>query len=196
MHLLRRRKESVNGIFMTELFQLFCSFFKIGLFSFGGGYAMLPMLQRELIERRDWVTEDEILDYFSIAQCTPGVIAVNTATFVGYKKKGVGGAALATFGVVLPSLIIISLIAALLSNFAEIEAVQHALVGIRAAVCVLIGTSVYKLIKKAVKDKLALAIYIIVLILAVTNLIPTYITVISVAVLGFVTSFIKAKKGA
>lgn len=196
MHLLRRRKESVNGIFMTELFQLFCSFFKIGLFSFGGGYAMLPMLQRELIERRDWVTEDEILDYFSIAQCTPGVIAVNTATFVGYKKKGVGGAALATFGVVFPSLIIITLIAALLSNFAEIEAVQHALVGIRAAVCVLIGTSVYKLIKKAVKDKLALAIYIIVLILAVTNLIPTYITVISVAVLGFVTSFIKAKKGA
>lgn len=196
MHLLRRRKESVNGIFMTELFQLFCSFFKIGLFSFGGGYAMLPMLQRELIERRDWVTEDEILDYFSIAQCTPGVIAVNTATFVGYKKKCVGGAALATFGVVFPSLIIITLIAALLSNFAEIEAVQHALVGIRAAVCVLIGTSVYKLIKKAVKDKLALAIYIIVLILAVTNLIPTYITVISVAVLGFVTSFIKAKKGA
>ncbi len=181
---------------MTELFQLFCSFFKIGLFSFGGGYAMLPMLQRELIERRDWVTEDEILDYFSIAQCTPGVIAVNTATFVGYKKKGVAGAALATFGVVLPSLIIITLIAALLSNFAEIEAVQHALVGIRAAVCVLIGTSVYKLIKKAVKDKLSLAIYIVVLILAVTNLIPTYITVISVAVLGFVTSFIKAKKGA
>ncbi len=181
---------------MRECIRLFCSFFKIGLFTFGGGYAMLPMLQRELIERRGWTTEDEILDYFSIAQCTPGVIAVNTATFVGHKKAGFRGAAFATFGVVAPSIIIITLIAALLSNFAEIEAVQHALVGIRAAVCVLIGSSVYKLIKKSVKDKFTLTIYAIVLVLAVTGVVPTFATVIAVAILGFVTSYIKAKKGA
>ncbi len=181
---------------MSELIQLFCSFFKIGLFSFGGGYAMLPMLQRELIERRGFVTEDEILDCFSIAQCTPGAIAVNTATFVGYKKRGSIGSVFATLGVVLPSLITITLIAALISNFAEIEAVQHALVGIRAAVCVLIGTSVYKLIKKAVKDKFSLVVYVVVLILAVTGIIDTYITVLAVALIGFVSSFIKAKKGA
>ncbi len=179
-----------------DCISLFTSFFKIGAFTFGGGYAMLPMLERELIERRSWTSEDEILDYFSIAQCTPGVIAVNTATFVGHKKAGAVGAAFATLGVVAPSLIIIMLIAALLSNFAEYEAVGHALVGIRAAVCVLIGTSVYKLIKKSVKDKLSLLIYAIVLVLAVTGLIPTYVTVIAVALLGFITSLIKAKKGA
>lgn len=181
---------------MRDFIRLFCSFFKIGLFTFGGGYAMLPMLQRELIERRGWTTEDEILDYFSIAQCTPGVIAVNTATFVGHKKAGFWGAAFATCGVVAPSVIIITLIAALLSNFAEIEAVRHALVGIRAAVCVLIGNSVYKLIKKSVTDKFTLAVYAVVLVLAVTGIIPTFVTVIAVALLGFVTSFIKAKKGA
>ncbi len=180
---------------LKEYLSLFTSFFKIGAFTFGGGYAMLPMLERELIERRGWTTEEEILDYFSIAQCTPGVIAVNTATFVGHKRAGALGAAFATFGVVAPSLIIIMLIAALLSNFAEYEAVGHALVGIRAAVCVLIGTSVCKLIKKSVKDKLSLAIYAIVLILAVTGIVPTFATVIAVAVIGFVTSLIKAKKG-
>ncbi len=180
---------------IKECISLFCSFFKIGAFTFGGGYAMLPMLERELIERHGWVTEDEILDYFSIAQCTPGVIAVNTATFVGHKRGGALGAAFATLGVVAPSLIIIALIAALLSNFAEYEAVGHALVGIRAAVCVLIGTSVYKLIKKSVKDKLSLAIYAAVLVLAVTGIIPTYVTVIVVALIGFISSLCKAKKG-
>ena len=180
---------------MKTLFELFISFFKIGLFTFGGGYAMLPMLERELIQDRGWTTEDEILDYFSIAQCTPGVIAVNTATFVGRKQAGFWGAVFATLGVVSPSLIIISVIAAVLSNFAEIEIVQHALNGIRAAVCVLIGNSVYKLIKKAVVDKFTIAVYVVVLILAVTGIVPTAVVVIAAAILGFVLSLIKAKKG-
>ncbi len=180
---------------MKKLFELFSSFFKIGLFTFGGGYAMLPMLQRELVEAKGWETEDDLLDYFSIAQCTPGIIAVNTATFVGRKQSGIPGAAAATLGVVSPSLIIISLIAALLSNFAELEIVAHALVGIRAAVCVLIANSVYKLVKKAVTDKVSLAIYVGVLVLAVTGIVPTAFVVVIAGLLGFFTSLIKAKKG-
>ncbi len=180
---------------MRKFLELFSSFFKIGLFTFGGGYAMLPMLQRELVEAKGWETEDDLLDYFSIAQCTPGIIAVNTATFVGRKQGGIIGAAAATLGVVSPSLIIISLIAALLSNFAELEVVAHALVGIRAAVCVLIANSVFKLVKKAVTDKVSVAIYLSVLVLAVTGIVPTAVVVVITALLGFFISLIKSKKG-
>ncbi len=180
---------------MKKLLELFSSFFKIGLFTFGGGYAMLPMLQRELVEAKGWETEDDLLDYFSIAQCTPGIIAVNTATFVGRKQGGIIGAAAATLGVVSPSLIIISLISALLSNFAELEVVVHALVGIRAAVCVLIANSVFKLVKKAVTDKISVTIYIAVLLLAITGIVPTAVVVVITALLGFFISLIKSKKG-
>ncbi len=137
---------------IKELFALVVSFFKIGIMTFGGGYAMLPMLQRELVENRKWVTEEEILNYFAIGQCTPGVIAVNTATFVGYKRCKIPGAIFATIGVVLPSMIIITVIAAVLSNFAHIPAVQHAFAGIRIAVSALIVASVIKLIKTNVKS--------------------------------------------
>lgn len=137
---------------IKELFALVVSFFKIGIMTFGGGYAMLPMLQRELVENRKWVTEEEILNYFAIGQCTPGVIAVNTATFVGYKRRKIPGAIFATIGVVLPSMIIITVIAAVLSNFAHIPAVQHAFAGIRIAVSALIVASVIKLIKTNIKS--------------------------------------------
>ncbi len=137
---------------IKELFALVVSFFKIGIMTFGGGYAMLPMLQRELVENRKWVTEEEILNYFAIGQCTPGVIAVNTATFVGYKRCKIPGAIFATIGVVLPSMIIITVIAAVLSNFAHIPAVQHAFAGIRIAVSALIVASVIKLIKTNIKS--------------------------------------------
>ena len=112
---------------------LFFTFFKIGLFTFGGGYAMLPLLQREIVEKKKWATEEEMLDYFAVGQCTPGVIAVNTATFVGFKEKKLSGAVFATLGIVSPSLVIITIIAALLSNFAHIAAVQNAFAGIRVA---------------------------------------------------------------
>ena len=105
---------------MKEYLELVWSFFKIGIMTFGGGYAMLPMIQREVVERKGWATEEEILNYYAIGQCTPGVIAVNTATFIGDKRKGVLGGFLATLGVILPSLMIISVIAAVLNNFAEI----------------------------------------------------------------------------
>ena len=137
---------------IKEICELVVSFFKIGIMTFGGGYAMLPMLQRELVENRKWVTEEEILNYFAIGQCTPGVIAVNTATFVGYKRRKIPGAIFATIGVVLPSMIIITVIAAVLSNFAHIPAVQHAFAGIRIAVSALIVASVIKLIKTNIKS--------------------------------------------
>ena len=132
--------------------QLFLSFAKIGVMTFGGGLAMLPMLERELVEDRGWVTHDEILDYYAVGQCTPGIIAVNTATFVGYKKAKVLGAVIATLGMVFPSVVIISVIAAVLSNFADIPAVQHAFAGIRIAVCALIASAVIKLVKSNVKS--------------------------------------------
>ena len=136
---------------MKKLWELVTTFFKIGILTFGGGYAMLPMLQREVVEKHKWATEEELLNYFAVGQCTPGVIAVNTATFVGYYQKGVLGGIVATVGVVLPSLIIITVIAMVLSNFAHIEVVQHAFGGIRIAVGAMIASSVINLIRKNVK---------------------------------------------
>lgn len=139
------------------------AFMRIGGFTFGGGYAMLPMLRRELVEKYRWTTEEELMDYYAIAQCTPGVIAVNTATLVGYRVCGVWGGLAATLGVIFPSLVIITMIAALMQSFADIPAVQHAFIGIRACVCALILDSVIKLGKKAIVDVPTLVIAIVVL---------------------------------
>ena len=136
---------------MNEYLQLFLVFAQVGVCTFGGGYAMLPILQREVVDKRGWCTEDELADYFAIGQCTPGVIAVNTATFVGSKRKGIPGGIVATLGMVFPSVVIITLIAAFLRNFAHIPAVGHAFVGVRAAVVALIASSVLKLAKTTVK---------------------------------------------
>jgi chromate transporter len=141
--------------------ELIVTFFKIGIMTFGGGYAMLPIIQREVVEKKQWATEEEILDYYAIGQCTPGIIAVNTATFIGNKQKGVLGGFLATFGLVLPSLIIITVIAAVLTNFAEIPAVQHALAGIRVAVVVLVGYSVKKLAKSGVRGAFGWCLFVL-----------------------------------
>ncbi len=138
---------------MKELFELFMAFFRVGLFTFGGGYAMLPLIERETVEKHQWSTNDEILDIFSMSQCTPGVIAVNSATFIGKRVAGVPGATVATLGVVAPSIIIITLVATVLGNFSDLEVVQHAFAGIRAAVAALIFASCVKLYKSAVKSK-------------------------------------------
>lgn len=149
-----KEAESGSGSDRPSLWKLFSAFMRIGAFTFGGGYAMLPMLERECVEKTGWVTHDELLDYFAIGQCTPGVIAVNTATFVGKKKRGFAGALTATCGVVLPSFLIICLLTALLANFAEITWVRYALRGIRVAVGVLILNTVIKLVKQKVKKPL------------------------------------------
>lgn len=143
--------------------ELFWSFAKIGAMTFGGGYAMLPIIEREICEKKKWVTEPEIMDYYAIGQCTPGVIAVNTATFTGYHVNGVSGGICATVGVVTPSVVIITLIAALIRNFAGLQIVQDALAGIRVCVCVLIFNAVLKMFRKAVVDRFTLVLYLLIL---------------------------------
>ena len=148
---------------MRELLEMFITFAKVGVMTFGGGYAMLPILQREVVEGKGWATDEELTDYFAIGQCTPGIIAVNTATFIGQKRRGIVGGIFATLGVVFPSLIILSLLAGVIDAFSHIEWVQHAFGGIRVCVCVLIFNAVVKLWKSAVKDKWAFAIFAVVL---------------------------------
>ena len=163
---------------MKELLQLFLAFAKVGVFTFGGGYAMLPMLQREIVENRHWAAEEELMDYYAIGQCTPGIIAVNTATFIGEKKKGVPGAIAASLGVVFPSVVIITVIAAFIQNFQHIEAVQWAFDGIRAAVVALIVSAVIKLGKKSIVDIATALIFLVVAVLSVlTNLSPAIFVV-------------------
>jgi len=139
---------------------LFLTFAKVGVMTFGGGYAMLPILQREVVDNKHWATEEELMDYFAIGQCTPGVIAVNTATFIGQKNKGILGGIVATLGVVFPSLIIISLLAGVITAFSHLVWVQHAFGGVRICVCVLILNAVVKLLKKAVVDKPTAAVFV------------------------------------
>ena len=137
---------------LKQLFGLFGAFAVVGVTTFGGGYAMLPALQREVVEKRRWATEEEVMDWYAIGQCTPGVIAVNTSTFIGYRLRGVPGAITATAGMVFPSLVIITIIAAFIQQFAHLAAVQHAFAGIRIAVCALVLQSVWKMAKKGVVD--------------------------------------------
>ena len=148
---------------MKELWELFLTFAKIGVMTFGGGMAMLPILEREVVQNKQWATEEELVDYFAIGQCTPGIIAVNTATFVGQKKKGAIGGIIATLGVVFPSLVIITILAGLITNFAHLAWVQNAFAGIQVCVCVLILNAVLKLLKKSVVDKRTAVIFVLVL---------------------------------
>jgi chromate transporter len=150
-----------------KLLSLFLSFAKVGVMTFGGGYAMIPILEREIVDRQGWASSEELMDYYAVGQCTPGVIAVNTATFIGYRVGGIAGGIIATLGVVFPSLVIITLIAGILTNFADIPAVKSAFAAVRVCVCVLIFNSVLKLWKGAVKDKGALALFLLVFVLSV-----------------------------
>lgn len=147
------------------IWKLYATFFKIGIMMFGGGYAMLPLLQAEIVDKRGWTTEEEILNYFAVGQCTPGIIAVNTATFVGYKQKKLSGAIVATLGIVTPSIIIILLIANVLEQFADNVWVGHAFAGIRVAVCALVLSSIVKLWKSSVKNKWGILLFLIAFVL-------------------------------
>lgn len=151
---------------MHILIDLYTTFTKIGAMMFGGGYAMLPMLQREIVEKKKWETADQLADYYAVGQCTPGVIAVNTATFIGSKQAGIAGGIVATLGVITIPTVLILIIAAFLSNFMDSVIVAHAFNGIRACVTALILASVIKLFKGAVKDWPTRIIYIVVLTLA------------------------------
>lgn len=173
-------------IFMKKLLEMFITFAKVGVMTFGGGYAMLPILEREVVSTKKWATSEELLNYFAVGQCTPGIIAVNTATFIGYKNKGVPGAIAATAGVIFPSLIIIMLIAAFLQNFAEIEFVQHAFAGVRAVVAALIIQAVVKFFKSGVKDITGFVIFILAFVLAGIVGISSVYVVIGALIVGLI----------
>lgn len=177
---------------MKTLLRLFFIFAKIGAVTFGGGYAMLPILQRELVEKHKFTTEEELLDYFAIGQCTPGIIAVNTATFVGYKTKGILGGIFSTLGVITPSIIILTIITAFIQNFAKIPLVIHAFNGIRVCVCVLIFNAVIKVAKNALIDVWSCIIFSIVFILSVFLDVTAPALVLAAGILGFIIKRIKS----
>ena len=169
---------------MKILGELFLTFMQVGGLTFGGDYAMLPILQREVVEKRGWATDEELTDYFAVGQCTPGIIAVNTATFVGQKQAGVLGGIVATLGIVAPSLVIISVLAGFINTFAELAVVKNAFAGIRVCVCVLIFNAVCKLWKGSVKSKLALAIFAVVTLGSLFFDLSPVLFVVVAAVLG------------
>lgn len=173
---------------MKLLLDLFIAFAKVGVMTFGGGYAMIPILQREIIDRHHWAKEEEMMDYYAVAQCTPGVIAVNTATFIGHKIAGDLGGIAATLGVVFPSVVIISVIAGLISSFSDIIYVQQAFAGIRVCVTVLILNSVLKLGKSAIKDTFAMILFLIVLVLSFFFKISPVILVVVCAAAGIIAT--------
>ena len=179
---------------IKQLFGLFGAFAVVGVTTFGGGYAMLPALQREVVEKRRWATEEEVMDWYAIGQCTPGVIAVNTATFVGQKQAGVLGGIFATLGVVFPSLVIIMIIAAFIQNFAHLPAVQNAFAGIRVCVCVLILNAVVKLWKKSVVDWKTFLIFLLVFAGSVFLNISPVLYVLAAALAGIVIKELEARK--
>ena len=170
---------------MNIYLDLFLTFAKMGACTFGGGYAMLPILQREVVEKKNWATDEELTDYYAVGQCTPGIIAVNTATFIGFKYKGILGGIIATLGVVFPSVVIITIID-------QYPVVQHALVGINAAVVALIVSSVVKLGKTNLKDFVSVGIFVGVLLLAQGS---GLISIDSGTPLGMVFSFILSPAG-
>lgn len=167
-----------------SLLKLYLMFLKIGSLMIGGGYSMLPLLIRELVERNRIITEDELTDYMAVAQCTPGVIAVNTATFVGYKVRKLVGSIVATLGVITVPMVLITLIAAVLKPLMQYEIVGHIFAGIRLAVCALITASVYKLFKKSVTNVTTFALFLLAfLFVAVGGVSPVFI-VLGAAIVG------------
>ena len=143
-----------------SVWKLFSTFFRIGAFTFGGGYAMIPLIQREAVDKQGWISEEDILEVVAIAESTPGPIAINAATFVGYRVAGVLGAVCATLGVVLPSFLVILLISGVLRQFQQVDAVRYAFIGIRAGVLALIVKAFWGMLKKCKKSGFAYAVMV------------------------------------
>ena len=173
---------------MKIYLELFSTFFRMGLFTFGGGYAMLPLLQREVVENKAWATEEQLLDYYAIGKTTPGIRSVNTATFIGQKQAGTFGAVIAVLGLISPSIVIISFLAGILEQFYDHPKVMGALAGIRVAVSALILTTVIKMSKSAIKDWGGLLIFAVVLFLILGFSSPILVTVLVGAGLGILLS--------
>lgn len=180
---------------MNIYLDLFLTFAQCGVCTFGGGYAMLPILQREVVNKRHWATDEELTDYYAIGQCTPGIIAVNTATFVGTRLKGPLGGIMATLGVVFPSVVIITVIAMFLKNFADLPVVAHAFAGIRACVCVLIFNAVVKLKKSSVIDLPTTVIFLLTFLLSVLWGVSPALIVVATGLTGLVVTNIRKAGG-
>lgn len=173
------------------LLEIYWSFFKIGGLTFGGGLTMLPMLENELVEKRKWITEEELLDCYAIGQCTPGIIAINTATFVGYKKAGIAGGIFGTLGMISPSILIITIVANFLKAFMTAETFVHAMMGVRGVVCALLMNTVINLGKKSLKNRLAWAVALVILVLALFTTLPTIVLVLMAAISVVCIDYIK-----
>lgn len=171
---------------MKELMDLYIAFFRIGGLTFGGGLTMLPMLKHELVESRNWITEEELIDYYAVGQCTPGIIAVNVSTFVGYRRKGIPGAIFSTLGMISPSLIIVSILALFLEQFMNNETVAHAIGGIKVVVCALMLSTVTTMAKKTVKNVLSAIICIVAFALAMFTPAKSVILVIAAGLFGVI----------
>lgn len=178
---------------MNIFLELLISFVKIGFLTIGGGYVMLPMMQSELIEKKHWITEEELLDYYAVGQSTPGIIAVNVATFVGYKKAGITGGIVATLGIISPSLIIITALAGVIQSIDQYPNVQKAMSGINVAVCALITDATLNFIKKGVKNFVTLLVLLASFLLIYYVKVPSYLIVLGAAFLGSITYFVKNK---
>ncbi len=180
---------------MQELWQLFVVFARIGAVSFGGGYAMLPILTREFVDQRGWVTDTELTDYYAISQCTPGVIAVNVATFIGNKRKGWIGGIFATIGLVSIPVVVLLIIAAFLTNFADYAVVKDAFAGIRVCVCVLILNAILRLWKSSVLDGRTLVLFLAVFLLSALSSLSPILLVLAAGLAGLLLRHPKKTKG-
>ena len=179
---------------VKQYLEIFLTFAKIGVMTFGGGMTMLPILQREIIDNKNWADEAELMDYYALSQCTPGIIAVNISTFIGQKLKGILGGILATLGVIFPSLVIISILAGVITNFSHLEVVRSAFAGIQVCVCVLIFNAVLKLLKKSVIDKRTLIIFLLVLAGGIfMNVSPVWFVVLA-ALAGIILKNLEVKQ--
>ena len=182
-----------NDTIPCMYFKLLMSFAYIGAFTFGGGYSMLPMFQRQLAEKNKWLTDRELADIFSISQCLPGIIAANTAIFVGYKHKGVLGGVVSAFGVCLPSIIFILIIASFFTAFADIPVVQSAFTGLRVCVSVLIINAVVKLRKSSIVDLPSALIFVVIFLLMVFKILPVAILVAIAGLFGIAISLLRSR---
>ncbi|MCH5189797.1 MAG: chromate transporter [Oscillospiraceae bacterium] len=179
---------------LYKIWLLFLTFFKIGAFTFGGGYAMIPLIQREVADKRKWITEDDILDIIAIAESTPGPIAINTATFVGFKTAGFFGAFASTFGVVLPSFVIITVIAYLLRNFSDYKGVKYAFFGVRAGVLALIIKGLVSMYKQVQKNLVSYVVMGAAFVLVAFFNANVLLVIIGCAVFGLVTSIVIGRR--
>ena len=175
--------------------ELFWAFFKIGAFTFGGGYAMIPLIERETVEKKKWIASEDILNIVAIAESTPGPIAVNAATFIGYKTAGFLGAACATFGVVLPSFVIISLVSRLLARFSTLAPVRYAFFGVRAAVLALLLKALWSMVKKCPKNWFSYAIAAAAFVAVALFRLPVLAVIVGCALVGLLSAWLRRGRG-